>query len=526
MTPGNSAPETKDEVLLEHAVDRFGAQCEADWLSRKGVENYTSQFLEHGYYMAPIPANLAREIKGYFSDANLMQIGTEPIRPDYVNAVIRPPVAAQMNKKNRFYSRPGPSVTDALEAYFETIKDDIETQLACPWAIANVRAWSVLPGTEFGPNIWHSDGFSRYVRKFLIYVNPPNLDAGTTEITTRKGEVMQIEADTPVCVLYDTAVLTHRGRSPKSESRPIIEVSIVPARETSTKCVFAGQLARIPSNIAEEYVREIASSRYVQQNQNNSGMSSLKRAAKTVPEVAGRVTKQLKKSLGVSKSERTLPSVTNLTGRLNLGGGRRWKHRGWVNLEGVPGPANPFPFWFSEDVVFPIPSSSIQLAYSSHCLEHLDDGTVARMLRETRRVLSGDGTLILKLPDCDEVLKRWRDRDENFFLERWRLGKVSPTWASRGVENTLDNQAAYIFCGFWNQAFGELFDGKHNRNQHSADAYNGPPVEAAGMVNELTACNSPHEIAQRLRQLVIENETDYTFQPPERLGAGRAQIPA
>lgn len=506
-----SVPDAHDELLLEHAVDRFGAQCEAEWLSGKGVENYTSQFLEHGYYVAPIPMDAAEAIKRYFRGENVVSIGAGPVRHDYVNAQIDPAVAAQLNQKNIYYGEPGPAVATALESYFESIRDDIENQLAHGWEIANVRAWSVKPNVDFGANIWHSDGFSRYVRKFLIFVNPPNGEAGTTEITTRKGEVMEVKADTPVCVLYDSAVLTHRGRSPKSQARPIIEVTIVPTRQSSARCVFAGQLARVPVNLAEEFVRDLAPTRYVPERRNGVRVGSLRRLSKKLPKVVAAAKKQLKKSLGTSKTERKLPAVTNLTGRLNLGGGRRWQHRGWINLEGVPGPANPYPIWFSDEVFFPVPSSSIQLAYSSHCLEHLDDATVERMLRETRRVLNGDGVLVLKLPDCDEVIARWRKGDERFFHEQWRFGKVSHTWASRGVGDSLDNRAAYIFCGFWNQAFGEHFGGRNNRNLHKGEAYNGPPLQAEHMAGELRSLDSPHEISVRLRQSVIDTETDFSF---------------
>lgn len=511
MDTVSHAHASRDPILLEHALDRFGAQCEAKWLGRHGLKNYSSQFLEHGYYIAPIPFDVTEILKGYFVAENEAPINSSSSREDYFNAGLEAAVALQMNKQNIYYDRPSQDVVATLEGYFDTIKDDIEQQLGHCWAVTNVRAWSVKPNVDYGPNIWHADGFSRYVRKFLIFVKPPNEEAGTTEISTRKNDFMDVEASTPACVLYDANVLYHRGRSPKETERPMIEVTLVPAETTSIECVFAGQLGRVPLDLAHDVAAEMANQRYTTQPSNVLRFPSRKQISKALPAAVSGIRKTLKKKLGLSKTERKRPAVTNLTARLNLGGGRRWQHRGWINLEGVAGPKNPYPFLFSKDVVLPVPSSSIQLAYSSHCLEHLDDATVKRVLVEARRAISVDGTLILKLPDCEEVLQRWRERDESYFRETWRLHKVSPTWASRGVDDTIDARAAYIFCGFWNQAFGHNFIGKHNRKAADPNAYHGPPLQAQAMAKDLITLDSPHEIAARLRQAVVDNEDDYTF---------------
>ncbi len=514
MTNDTNASPPNDPLLLEHAIDRFGAQCEAEWLESRGETNYTSEFLEQGYYVAPMPASAAEVIKGFFSDDNACKISGSAARDGYYKAGVNTAVAVQMNKNNIYYDQPQEEVVNALEQYFDSIKDEIERQMAHPWEVTNVRAWSVRPSADYGASTWHGDGFSRYVRKFLIFVNPPNAEVGTTELATRKGEVVQIEADTPVCLLFDAAVLVHRGRPPKENAqvtaenaRQIIEVVIGPAKQTVTRCVFAGLVARVPWNYAHEVAEEIAPSRYVPEKRGGLRFPSLKRLSKAVSGAK----KQLKKSTGRSKGERKLPEISNLSGRLNLGGGRRWKHRGWINLEGAPGPANPFPFWFSETVVLPVPSSSIELVYSSHCLEHLDDPTVERVFRESRRVLNADGALLLKLPDGEEVIKRWRQGDEDYFSERWGINKVTNTWQSRGVQDTIDSRATFIFCSFWNEAFGHNFTGKRNRKSKDPRAYNGPPPQVGEMAKELIAFDSPHDIASRLRQTIIDNEDDYTF---------------
>ena len=511
MNKNVDATAERDIVLLEHALDRFGAQCETDWLRDHGLENYTSEFLENGYFILRMSDEVSEALRRWFAPRYELPISSKSGHVDYYNAQINPVVAKQLNRLNTYYERPSDEIVDVLEGFFESVKGQVEEQLAHGWEITNVRAWSVKPNVEYGSNIWHADGFSRYMRKFLIFPNSPCAEAGSTEITTRKGEVMLIEASTPVCVLYDTNVLYHRGRSPKSIDRPMIEVTIVPALRTSTKCVFAGQLARAPWIVAQEMSASVAAIRHVAETPRRVRVPSLKKVSRALPEVAKRVRKRIKKAVGLSKTERKLPAVTNLTRCLNIGGGRRWQHRGWINLEGASGPKNLFPFWFSASSVFPVPSSTIQLVYSSHCLEHLDDATVEQALKEARRVLSADGRLVLKLPDFDEALKRWCDADERYFRETIKLHKIDGTWSSRGVCDSLDNRAAYLFCGFWNNAFGDHFKGKHNRRSRHPDSYNGPAVQTETMAKELRALDSPHEISARLRTAVVEHEQDYTF---------------
>lgn len=495
-----------DPVLLETATDRFGAECELAWLAARGLRNYTSEFLEHGYHIFPIPEETAQAMRGYFKAENRQPITPASGQDGYFNAGLEESMAAKMNQQSTYYGEPDADTVDALNGYFGSIADELEAQMAMYWEITNVRAWAVKPDVDYGPNVWHTDGFSRYVRKLLIFVNPPSEEAGTTEITSRTGDVMIVESSGPVCVLYDTNVLSHRGRSPRLENRPIIEVTLAPAEKTSPRCVFAGQLGRVPVALARRTAEEIAPSRYAPEQS-----VSVKQIARSVPSAFASLKKRIKDHYGVSKKERKKPAITNKTGRLNLGGGRRWSHRGWINLEGVAGEANPYPFLFSPEAVLPVPSSTILKAYSSHCLEHLDDPTVKRVLSETRRTMNPQGSLVIKVPDFDETLARWRAADESYFRETWQLYKVTPSWENLGVEDTIDNRAAYIFCGFWNAAFGHNFIGKHNRRSRDREAYNGPPLQAAAMADELKALDSPHEIAMRLRQAVIDNEVDFTF---------------
>lgn len=193
---------------------------------------------------------------------------------------------------------------------------------------------------------------------------------------------------------------------------------------------------------------------------------------------------------------------------LNIGGGPHFYRKGWLNLEEAPGILNPRPFRLTADCRFPAVDRSIKMVYSSHCFEHLDPPTVRRVLNEARRVLADGGQLVVKLPDYEGILERWRMGDLAYFDENWALDSAVWTWPNRGVPETLDYKAAMIFCGFWNGAYGNPYTGEVHRN---TSAYHGPPPVEAGCLHELLETGTPRQISLVLRQAVIDQEKDFTF---------------
>ena len=81
---------------------------------------------------------------------------------------------------------------------------------------------------------------------------------------------------------------------------------------------------------------------------------------------------------------------------------------------------------------------------------------MARALSEARRILRPDGALLIKLLDFDRVLDDWRRQDPSLISAPvWNIESLLRMWDARGVADTLDNRAAVIFCGFWNDAYGD-----------------------------------------------------------------------
>ena len=189
---------------------------------------------------------------------------------------------------------------------------------------------------------------------------------------------------------------------------------------------------------------------------------------------------------------------------LNIGGGPKFKAEGWLNLDAV----GPSPYELSPSCTLPVSDASLDLVYSSHTLEHLNDATVARVLDESRRVLRPNGTLLIKIPDFDLILDAYQRGDADFF-RRWpNIRTMTETCRSRGVEPTTAAIACQCFCGFWNKAFGDMF---HGYDAKAPGAYYGPPVLTEAQYQTVMAEASPHLIAISLCAEVIAKERDYTF---------------
>jgi SAM-dependent methyltransferase len=58
----------------------------------------------------------------------------------------------------------------------------------------------------------------------------------------------------------------------------------------------------------------------------------------------------------------------------------------------------------------PIATASADVILAADVTEHLDDDTLARILRECVRVLCGGGTLVLYTPENSHLFERLRDR--------------------------------------------------------------------------------------------------------------------
>ncbi len=186
-----------------------------------------------------------------------------------------------------------------------------------------------------------------------------------------------------------------------------------------------------------------------------------------------------------------------MTSKLNLGGGRKWKSPGWLNLDSAASPA----FHFVYDCRFPCERESQEIVYSSHLLEHLPIVVVHNVLNEIRRVLKCGNSLVIKIPDFNNVLSNWRSGNKRYF-GKLGMNKVVSTWGSKDVIDNIDNRCSMMFCGFWNEEYGDHFS---KGIKEDPDAYHGPVPMAEEELKKLLFTNSPYLISSTLRKLALKH---------------------
>ena len=350
---------------------------------------------------------------------------------------------------------------------------------------------------------------------------------GTTAIHRANGTTTVLGGPAGTWLLFRNPSLIHRDIPPDSASRIAGESTLVPPLRRSAAPDFPDLNATCPKYpwSLHPLVRHLRSRKVGPVARRTDSSSSAgappdakaaraaEKARRGVEKVAAAAEKRAHAARELARRRRRqrLLAVLNRIvppTAINIGGGSEFAHFRWRNLDATVGPANPSPFSFHPDCEFPLRDGSVTTVYTSHCLEHLDDATVARVLSEAHRVLSGGGRLVVKIPDFDRALTCWRAGDESFFdPDRWGLRRLMPIWERRGVAGTLDNRASMVFCGFWNDEYGNHFG---ERKAHD-DAYHGPAVIDSGTLRQLISAASPHAIAAALRTHVIEQETSYHF---------------
>jgi predicted SAM-dependent methyltransferase len=194
--------------------------------------------------------------------------------------------------------------------------------------------------------------------------------------------------------------------------------------------------------------------------------------------------------------------------KLNIGSGkRRWP--GWICLDEIQD-IGVVQFSFTGTSRFPIEDNSMDLVYSSHFLEHIDDISVGQVLSESFRCLRPNGQLILKLPDFDMFIKSYLANDFSYFSDIG-VDSVLHTWTNHGITDSISSRFAMMFCGYMDAGYGVHFTGR--MNLRSNDAFHGPPritpQELAFMVSSNT--ESPHKVAALLKQIATEEQQVYKW---------------
>ncbi|NQZ56118.1 MAG: methyltransferase domain-containing protein [Lentisphaeraceae bacterium] len=96
--------------------------------------------------------------------------------------------------------------------------------------------------------------------------------------------------------------------------------------------------------------------------------------------------------------------------KVNLGGGMDWSEDGWCNLDIKLG------YCLQEKLLSGFDDNSLELVYTSHCLEHLEFSDVVKVLRDTYRCMKKGAVLRIVLPDMDILSEVLSNGDMDYLV--------------------------------------------------------------------------------------------------------------
>lgn len=125
--------------------------------------------------------------------------------------------------------------------------------------------------------------------------------------------------------------------------------------------------------------------------------------------------------------------------KVNLGCGPR-PIQGWQNLDILEHPEI-----IKHDLTTPLPyeNNSVDLIYSEHFFEHLDEVDGFTLLQDCYKKLKPNGTLRISMPSLDEVLKIYNTWDTDYhlfhpYIKRFSNSSQFINWAFFGESSTLE----------------------------------------------------------------------------------------
>lgn len=325
----------------------------------------------------------------------------------------------------------------------------------------NCRAWITKPNSvPFGPNSFHTDGFSDGHLKVMLYPNGLNISNGSFQFKGYK----KIEAAPPgYAICFKNSDIEHSGVAGTEVDRLCVELTL--------------QRTLVSTN---QINKSLCNGRHLQN-----------------PWI---IYSMIEENLPSALDTKNSPSFINVgSGKSNWGD--KWLCLDEIDAEGVT------QFHINQNSIFPAKDNSIKLIYTSHHLEHQDDQTVNQILKESFRCIEPGGHLIIKIPDYDMLLSRFANKNLECIKGKG-IESVVWSWKSKNLEPSLLYAFSMMFCGYWNNSYGDHFSGKVNQNR---DAYHGPAVCSKKYLIGLLQTNNPHLISKSLCNIALQDPNFKSF---------------
>jgi predicted SAM-dependent methyltransferase len=331
----------------------------------------------------------------------------------------------------------------------DNLAETIRKYCKSPYTIVNTRMWTTKPESEsFGPNAFHTDGFYPSHFKVMIYPFGMNEDRGYLMV----GDKKIINMPEGTVILFKNSDVLHAGVAGKTKDRLVIEITVL-------RTFFHLPQEHEGHPNGRHYKNFILVLRnYVGKNGIfNIILKLLNRKIRfCIENIKLKITKKINLVIPIRK--------------VNLGSGKKcwigWRCFDALEYETIE------TLKFTPNCALPENLSKVDLFYSSHNLEHLNDETVENILKQVSDKIKDNGHFLLKMPDFELLLNLYRS---GLLVEINDSGVLDTmfTWCNKGVMPTIENKVSMVFCGYMNSAYGNHFE---NQRKLLSNYYHGPAL--------------------------------------------------
>jgi predicted SAM-dependent methyltransferase len=144
---------------------------------------------------------------------------------------------------------------------------------------------------------------------------------------------------------------------------------------------------------------------------------------------------------------------------LNIGGGLNENKKNWRILEYCGDPILRIGYRYHRELIdynvdlmakkkWAINDNSVDLIYTSHCLEHLTQDATNFVFAETRRVLKNNGIFRISVPDVDLAYKALTNNDSSFFNSFQSNEELLTKKFDDKILDSIEAKFLKFFCAF------------------------------------------------------------------------------